>query len=221
MGLGDTIAFDVQGVTMEFLVTSLREVDWASFRINFFLLVEPGVMEGAPGWRLAAAKLPAEKERGLQARVVEAFPNVGVLRVRPLLERVASTLGRIALAVRLLGGFTILTGIAILAGAVAASSMRRGGEAALLKALGLTRRGVALLFSVEFGLLGLVAGLLGGLGALLLSWVFLSVGLDMEGVPNVAAVPAAGLATAALAILAGLASSARALGSSPMAALRR
>lgn len=221
VGLGDTIAFDVQGVTMEFLVTSLREVDWASFRINFFLLVEPGVMEGAPGWRLAAANLPAEKERGLQARVVEAFPNVGVLRVRPLLERVASTLGRIALAVRLLGGFTILTGIAILAGAVAASSMRRGGEAALLKALGLTRRGVALLFSVEFGLLGLVAGLLGGLGALLLSWVFLSVGLEMEGAPSLAAVPAAGLATAALAVLAGLAASARALGSSPMAALRR
>ena len=153
--------------------------------------------------------------------MVEAFPNVGVLRVRPLLERVASTLGRIALAVRLLGGFTILTGIAILAGAVAASSMRRGGEAALLKALGLTRRGVALLFSVESGLLGLVARLLGGLGALLLSWVFLSVGLDMEGVPSLAAVPAAGLASAALAVLAGLAASARALGSSPMAALRR
>lgn len=221
VGVGDTVAFDVQGVTMEFLVTSLREVDWASFRINFFLLVEPGVMDGAPGWRLAAAKLPAGRERGLQARVVEAFPNVSVLRIRPLLERVAATLHRIALAVRLLGGFTILTGIAILAGAVAASSMRRGGEAALLKALGLTRRGVALLFSVEFGLLGLMAGLLGGLGALLLSWVFLSIGLDMEGVPNLAAVPAAGLATAALAILAGLASSARALGSSPMAALRR
>ena len=132
----------------------------------------------------------------------------------------ASTLGRIALAVRLLGGFTILTGIAILAGAVAASSMRRGGEAALLKALGLTRRGVALLFSVEFGLLGLVAGL-PGVGALLLSWVFLSVGLDMEGAPSLAAVPAAGLATAALAVIAGLAASARALGSSPMAALRR
>ncbi len=99
--------------------------------------------------------------------------------------------------------------------------MRRGGEAALLKALGVTRRGVALLFSVEFGLLGLVAGLLGGLGALLLSWIFLSVGLDMEGVPSLVAVPAAGLAMAALAIFAGLASSARALGSSPMAALRR
>lgn len=221
VGIGDEIAFDVQGVPMSFTVTSLREVDWASFRINFFLLVEPGVMEDAPGWRLAAAQLPAERERALQNKVVEAYPNVSVLRLRPLLERVAGTLGRIAFAVRLLGGFTILTGIAILAGAVAASSLRRGGEAALLKALGLTRRGVALLFSVEFGLLGLVAGLLGGVGALLLSWVFLSVGLDMEGVPSLASVPIAAAATATLAVLAGLASSARALGSSPMAALRR
>ena len=85
---------------------------------------------GRHGGRLAGASPPrasCREERGLQARVVEAFLNVGVLRVRPLLERVASMLGRIALAVRLLGGFTILTGIAILAGAVAASSMRRGG----------------------------------------------------------------------------------------------
>lgn len=220
VGLGDTVTFDVQGVPMTFKVTSLREVDWASFQINFFLLVEPGVMDDAPGWRLAAARVPEDHEASLQTRVVKAYPNVGVLRIRPLLERVAETLGRIAFAVRMLGGFTILTGIAILAGAVAASSLRRSGEAALLKVLGITRRGVALLFVVEFGLLGLVAGLLGGVGALLLSWVFLSVGLDMRGVPNLLSLPIAALGAALLAILAGLGSSARALRASPVAALR-
>ena len=220
VGLGDPITFDVQGVPMTFTVTSLREVDWASFQINFFLLVEPGVMEDAPGWRLAAARVPEDREASLQTRVVKAFPNVGVLRIRPLLERVAETLGRIAFAVRMLGGFTILTGIAILAGAIAASSLRRGGEAALLKALGITGRGVALLFTVEFGLLGLVAGLLGGLGALILSWIFLSVGLDMHGVPNLLSVPIAAVSAALLAILAGLGSSVRTLRASPMGALR-
>lgn len=218
--LGDALVFDVQGVSMEFTVTSLREVDWASFRINFFLLVEPGVMEDAPGWRLAAARVPPENELALQARVVEAHPNVGVLRIRPLLERVAETLGKIALAVRLLGGFTVLVGIAILAGAVAASSSRRAGEAALLKALGVTRGGVAGLFAVEFGLLGLLAGLLGGLGALGMSWTFLDVGLGLSGLPNPWSVPLAAVGTAALAVLAGLGSSRRALASRPLASLR-
>jgi len=218
--LGDALVFDVQGVPMEFTVTSLREVDWASFRINFFLLVEPGVMEDAPGWRLAAARVPPENELALQARVVEAHPNVGVLRIRPLLERVAETLGKIALAVRLLGGFTVLVGIAILAGAVAASSSRRASEAALLKALGVTRRGVAGLFAVEFGLLGLVAGLLGGVGALAMSWTFLDVGLGLSGLPSPWSVPLAAAGTAALAVLAGLGSSRRALASRPLASLR-
>lgn len=220
VGIGDTLTYDVQGVPLELRVTSLRTVDWASFQINFYLLVEPGAAENAPGWRLAAATIPEANEGTLQARVAGAHPNVNVLRVRPLLERVAATLGRIAFAVRLLGGFTVLTGIAILAGAIAASSLRRGSEAALLKTLGVTRRGVALLFGVEFGLLGALAGCFGALGALVLSWVFLDRTLDMPGMPNVWSVPVAAVATAVLAMLAGLSSSARALRASPMNTLR-
>lgn len=220
VGLGDTLTFDVQGAPMKFTVTSLRAVDWGSFRINFFILVEPGPMEGAPGWRLAAAKIPRERETALQARVVDAYPNVSVLRIRPMMERIAASLGRIATAVRLLGGFTVLTGIAILAGAVAASSLRRSAEAALLKTLGVTRRGVALLFAVEYGLLGLVAGLFGGIGALLMAWAFLTFALDMDGLPNLASIPLAAVGTALLATVAGLSASARALRVRPIESLR-
>ena len=220
VGMGDTISFDAQGVPLTFKITSVREVDWASFRINFFLLVEPGSMQDELGWRLAAARIEPEREGALQSRVVESYPNVSVLRIRPLLEKIAGTLGRIALAVRLLGGFTVLVGIAILAGAVAATSLKRGGEAALLKSLGLTRRGVASLFAIEYGILGLVAGTFGGLGAVLLSWGFLHFGLELKGVPNMASVPLAALGTAALAVLAGLGASAKPLRSSPIDTLR-
>ena len=220
VGMGDSIAFDAQGIPMTFLITSVREVDWASFRINFFLLVEPGTMQDELGWRLAAARIEPEREGALQSRIVERFPNVGVLRIRPLLEKVAGTLGKIALAVRLLGGFTVLVGIAILAGAVAATSLKRGSEAALLKSLGITRRGVAGLFAIEYGLLGLVAGTFGGLGALLLSWGFLHFGLQLPGLPNVASVPLAAIGTALLAVIAGLAASAKPLRASPIDTLR-
>ncbi|MEM8710186.1 MAG: FtsX-like permease family protein, partial [Planctomycetota bacterium] len=220
VGMGDTLDFDVQGLPMSFKITSIREVDWASFRINFFLLVEPGVMEDAPGWRLAAARIAPEREGTLQARVVESYPNVGVLRIRPLLEKVAGTLRRIALAVRLLGGFTVLVGIAILAGAVAATSLKRGGEAALLKSMGVTRRGVAGLFAIEYGLLGLVAGAFGGLGALVLSYGFLRFALELPGWPSLTSVPLAAAGTAALAAVAGLAASAKPLRASPIETLR-
>lgn len=220
VGMGDSLDFDVQGLPMSFKITSIREVDWASFRINFFLLVEPGVMEDAPGWRLAAARIAPEREGVLQSRVVESYPNVGVLRIRPLLEKVAGTLGRIALAVRLLGGFTVLVGIAILAGAVAATSLKRGGEAALLKSMGVTRRGVAGLFAIEYGLLGLVAGAFGGLGALVLSYAFLRFGLELPGWPSLTSIPLAAVGTATLAAAAGLAASAKPLRASPIETLR-
>ena len=93
-------------------------------------------------------------------------------------------------------------------------------EAALLKTLGVTRRGVALLFAVEYGLLGLVAGLVGGLGALALAWAFLRYGLELDGAPSLLAVPLAALGTALLAVVAGLSASARALRSRPIEALR-
>ena len=66
-----------------------------------------------------------------------------VLRVRPILEKVADVLARLAFGVRALGSFTILTGLVILAGAVATTALRRAREAALLKTLGVTRAGVA------------------------------------------------------------------------------
>src|SRR5205085_3883875 len=36
--LGDTLRFDVGGMTSEAKITSLRKVDWASMRANFFVM---------------------------------------------------------------------------------------------------------------------------------------------------------------------------------------
>jgi putative ABC transport system permease protein len=218
--VGSTIALDVQGVPIELVVTSLREVDWESFSINFFLLVEPGALDGAPHFRIASARVePPEAEFALQSNVARLAPNVTVLRVRPLLAKLAAVLDRIALGVRALGAFTVATGLVILAGAIGTSALRRAREAALLKALGLTRAGVARLFAVEYALLGLLAGAIGAAGALVLGFVFLTELAELEvGLPLVA-LPAAALGTAVLAVASGLLASRRALRASPAATL--
>ncbi len=168
--LGSKIVFDVQGVPVTLFVTSLRSVEWQSFAINFFLVVEPGVLKGAPALYLANARVPKEREAALQDDLAAAYPSVTVLRVRPILEQVLALLGRIAAGIRLLGSFTVFAGLAILAGAVSATALRRGGEVALLKTLGVTRPGVTVLFFTEYGLTGLVAGAVGAGGALLLAY---------------------------------------------------
>lgn len=218
--LGSVIRFDIQGVPVELTVTSLRTVDWQSFGINFFLVAEPGVLEKAPQQWLAAARLPRGSEQTLQDTLASSYPNVTVLRVREILEKVAGVLERIGVGIRFLGGFTVLAGIAILGGAVSASSARRGREVALLKTLGMTRKGVVGAFAVEYALIGLVAGVIGTVGAAILSYAVVTRGFELpwelQPVPMLVAL----VGTVLLAVLAGLAASARALERRPIEVLR-
>ena len=220
VGIGSTLVFDVQGIPVEATVTSLREVEWESFSINFFLLFEPGVLDAAPQFRIAAARLEEPQEDEVEKALVTGYGNVTLLRLRPILKRIAEFLGRLSAAIRGLGSFTILAGIAILAGAVSATQVRRAREVALWKTLGVTRRGVALLFAVEFLIIGLVAGTLGGLAAQALAWGFLEhvaeISADLPWMSPVFAAIAASL----LALLAGLGASLRALAVRPLETLR-
>lgn len=172
--IGETLAFNIQGVPLELTVTSIRTVDWDTFGINFFLVVEPGVLDEAPQVRLAATRLPEASEQPVQDRLAASFPNVTLFKIREVLDKIRAALERLGLGVRFLGGFTMVAGIIILAGAISATTARRGREVAVLKTLGLTRLGVIGLFSVEYGLIGLVAGCIGSLGAYALSWAVLT-----------------------------------------------
>lgn len=220
VGIGSVLTLDIQGIDLDLTVTSLREVDWTTFGINFFMVVEPGVLEDAPQSRLAAARLPEGGEQQLQDALAAAFPNVTVVRTREMLDKVASTLGRLALGVRLLGGLTVFAGLAILAGAVSASQVRRGGEVALLKTLGMTRRQVVAAFATEYALTGLVAGLVGSAGGAALAWFTLTVGMEVSWHVEPLWLLAAVGATVLLSVASGLAASTGALRKRPVEALR-
>ncbi len=220
IGLGSVLRFDVQGVPLDLAVTSLREVNWQTFGINFFLVVEPGVLESAPQQRLAVAHLPRGGEQRAQDLVAARFPNITVLRIREVLEKVVHVLQRIGLGIRFLGSFTVLAGIAILVGAVTAGAGRRGREVALMKTLGVTRRGVAAMFAVEYALIGLVAGAIGAIGGGVLAWTVLTRGFNQHWQTEPLPFAVAIAASVALTVVAGLAASWRALERRPIEVLR-
>ncbi|HVS01704.1 MAG TPA: FtsX-like permease family protein [Thermoanaerobaculia bacterium] len=220
VGLGSTLGFDVQGVPVELTVTSLRAVDWRSFRINFFLVVEPAALAEAPQTRLAAAALPAGAEGVVRGLLARDFPNVTLVDIRDLLEKVARLFHRLGTAVRFLGGFTAAAGAAILFGAVAGAAVRRGREVALLKTLGFTRRGVTAVFATEHALVGAVGGLVGAAGAALLTVLVVRRGFDLEWHPYPGLLAAGVAAAVGLAVTAGLTASLRALRRPPVEVLR-
>lgn len=218
--VGSTIVVDIQGVPVELEVTSIRTVDWGTFGINFFMVVEPGVLDDAPQSRIATVRLPAEREQELQDRLAERFPNVTMIRIREVLEKVVRILGQLGLGVRLLGLLTVVAGLAILGGAVTATAVRRGQEVALLKTLGMTRWQVAAGFATEYALVGLVAGAVGSLGAGIVSYLVLVHAMELDWA--FAPLEQAGAVVLAvfLAVVAGLAASTWALARRPVEALR-
>ena len=218
--LGSTLRLNVQGVPLDLAVTSIRTVDWGTFGINFFLVVEPGVLEAAPQQRLAVARLPPGGEQQVQDRLAAEYPNVTFLRIREILEKILKVMRRISLGIRFLGGFTVVAGIAILAGAISAGSARRGREVALLKTLGLTRRGVVATFAVEYALIGLVAGAIGAVGATVLAWAVVTRGFEIPWRFDPLSLAVTLAASVALAVVAGLAASLRALERRPLEVLR-
>lgn len=221
VGIGDTLVFDIQGVPVELLVSSIRTVEWESFSINFFLVVEPGVLDRAPRFRIAAARLDPAAELPLQNELAARFPNVTVLRLREVLDKVVGVLEQLGRGVRFLGAFSVLSGIAILAGSVSAGAVRRSRQVALFKTLGMTRAGVVSVFAVEYALVGLIAGVLGVVGATVLAWAVVRFGFEIQWAWRPAALLAAIAITVALSVVAGLSASARALAVRPLAVLRR
>ncbi len=218
--LGSIVDFDVQGVPMSFAVTSLRAVDWESFGLNFFIVVEPGALEGAPQVRIATAKLPRGAEQTIQDQVVAAFPNVTVVMVRDVLDRIVNLLGRLSWGISFLGAFTLVAGLVILAATVGVESSRRGREVALLKTLGMRRAGVAALFATEYALLGLTAGMIGALGGGLVAWIAITRAMELPWKNDFAAFAIAIAVAVSLSVVAGAGASVGALRRRPAEVLR-
>ncbi|OIQ81757.1 FtsX-like permease family protein [mine drainage metagenome] len=167
--LGDRLAYDIGGTRIELQVTSLRRVEWDTLRPNFFALTPPGVLEDSSVSDMAGIYLAPGQEDILN-RLVRRFPNVTVIDVAAIMEQVRAIIERMAYAVQSVFAFCLLSGIAVLYAALAATRDERLREAALLRVFGASRRQVAISVLVEFMLIGLLSGALAALGASLLAW---------------------------------------------------
>lgn len=220
VGIGQRLTFDIQGVPIDLTVTSLRTVNWRTFGINFFLVAEPGVLEGAPHTLLATTILPPDREAAIQDRLVAAHPNVTLVKIREVLEKITAALGRLEMGIRALTLLVVLAGAGVLAGAIASQSARRAVETALLKTLGMTRTQVAVRLATEAAAMGLVAGVIGVLGGNLLAWIALERAFELEWSLRPWAAVVTVAATTGLAMVTGTLAAGRALAARPLRTLR-
>src|SRR5678815_259626 len=158
---------------------AVTTADWTRSSLSSGTRAVAMKVDGAPSTFIATARVPEDREDRVQSAVVTAFPNITAIPVREVLTRVTSVLDQIALAMRMVAGFSIVSGLVVMAGALAITRYQRLYQSVILKALGATRGLVARAFAVEYALLGAGAGLCGTALAAVLAWAVLRFALDV------------------------------------------
>lgn len=222
VGLGDTITWDVRGVTVPSVVTSLRRVQWARMSANFFVVFQPGAIDSAPQTEVALVNVPGGDAAlaRVQSELVRAHPGITMLDLSMVQRTLDSVLSKVTLAVRFLALFSLGAGLIVLIGALATSRFQRVRESALLKTLGATRRQVLQVLFTEYAALGLLAGLAGTLLATAGAWALVHFFFKFGFRPPVIELAASWAAVAALTIAVGLLNSRDVLRRPPLAVLR-
>ena len=218
--LGDVLRFDMGGVNHESRITSLRKVDWASMRANFFVLFPQAEMPDLPTTWLAAFRTP-EGNAGFERAMLQQFPNVTSVDMRSSLAQVQRVLDQVTRAVEYLFAFTLAAGVLVLVAAVGAGRQARERDYAIMRALGAGRALLAQMQRAELLGLGWLAGAMASAVALALGWALTRYVLEFAWTPSAWVPLAGGLAGALLAWAAGSLSLAGVLRQPVVQTLRR
>lgn len=219
--LGDTITWDVQGVRVPTRVTSLREVSWARFQPNFFVVFQPRALAHAPTQFVFLAYGPTPRDVAVMQRdVVLKYPNVSSLDLSLVQRTIADVLAKVTTAIRFMALVSLLLGVPVLFSAVAATRRERLREGVLFKTLGATRRQIGRIMLAEYALLGALGSMAGVLLSVGGAWALMHFIFEAPFHPAVwpAVLVSAGMTVLAVAI--GLLTSREVFASTPMAALR-
>ncbi len=213
--------WDVQGVPVPSVISSLREVEWSSVQPNFFAVFEPGSLDDAPTTfvSLSSGEDPGARQR-IQDALLAEYPNVSFLDISLVRETLERLTGQVGLVFRAVAGFVLVGGITVLFASLLTSRFKRRRESALLKTLGASGSTIQGILVTEYAALGGIGAgsglILGGLaGDLLLGWQF-----EMEGVVPWTMLLGLWVGILLLSVLVGLIVSGPVLRASPLASLR-
>ncbi|HEX5070118.1 MAG TPA: FtsX-like permease family protein [Vicinamibacterales bacterium] len=224
VGVGDLVRLDIAGQVVRARVTSIRHVAWDETQNGgFFFVLRPGpYLARVPSTFVGFVRTgeDAARRAALQRNLVDKFPNVSAIDVRAVVASIRTVLDNITLGISVVGGITVASGVLILIGAVAMTKFQRLYEAAIYRTLGASTRVLTAMVTVEYGVLGLLAGLMGALGAMGLSWALATYLFDIRWRPAAGLLSAGAVATAAVVCVVGLAASVDVLLRKPMATLR-
>jgi putative ABC transport system permease protein len=219
LGVGSSVEIDIGGRVRALRVAALYKADGQHIGARVTFMLPSGQLKDQQATWYGGAHIEPKQVATMERALFAAYPTVTVVNIADVLDRIESVVDQITFVVRFLAGFSILAGLMILASSIASARFRRMREAVVLKTLGATRMRIVRTFSVEFSVLGLLAGSVGVVFANLLTRVLLrrlEVGFHIDWYATAIAL----LGTAVLATGTGWIASFRILGLRPLEVLR-
>ncbi len=219
INVGSAMELETGGTTRSLKVAAIYRADGQHLGARVQFVVPSGMISDEPSTWYGGIHMDPNQVPTMERAFFSAYPTITVINVADVLERIESVVDQITFVIRLLAGFSILAGLTILASSIASTRFRRMQEAVVLKTLGATRMRIVRTFSVEFSVLGLLAGAVGVVFANVLTRVLLH-RLDIVFHIEWMATFVALVGTAVLATATGWIASYRILGLRPLQVLR-
>jgi putative ABC transport system permease protein len=186
--VGDYLTIGILGVERTAKVANLREIDWESMGFNFALVFSRNAISDAPHNLSATIDLPEGADTAARGKLLRALvkemPSSSVIEVGGILVEARKLLEQVSLATLAAAAVTVLAGLAVLMGAIAAARAARTYDTVMLRVLGASRRQILLLQLAEYGLLAAVLALVAlGLGGGL-AWVVITQLFEFDWLPD-------------------------------------
>ncbi len=183
VGVGDTLGFLIGSEPFDAEIASIRDLDWQSFRPNFWFVAPPKALARYPATFMTSFHLEAENKSFLN-RFIRQFPTVTVIEMDVVIEQVRSIVTQVSAAIELVLLVIIAAGGLVLIAGVQASVDARMHESAILRALGARRNLILGGLFIEFATLGLFAGLLATIAAEMSVFILQEWVMDMRYSPS-------------------------------------
>lgn len=220
LNTGDMLTFLIAGEEISGRIANIREVEWDSFNVNFFVLANPGTLDTYPASYITSFFLPPGN-RDLIIDLVKNFPSVTVFDLDALMTEVRKIMDQVIRTVEFVFGFTVLAGMIVLIAALQTTHDERASESALLSAIGARRRQILSSLTAEFLCIGLITGILAAFSATAVEVILAKFVFNMDIVINFRVWIIAPLISTAVIVLGGLAGTWRVLYTPPVVALRQ
>ncbi len=218
--LGDSIIINILGAEFEAKVTNFRRVNWDNFGLNFSMIFSAGSLDSAPHNMTATITVDEDKERQLSRTIPNKFPSSTLIKVKDIVNQVSLLLTQMSQAIAAAASISILAGIAVLVGAIAAARMSRTYDSVILKLLGSTRRQILVTQAIEYILLASIISLLSlGLGLAAAYYVIVQI-FEFTFAPDMLIVGITIIGGALITFLLGIIGSLPILAARPASALR-